>query len=81
MIGAMAPLATPQPIVDKLEAAFEKARNDPGFIEWAKRTNQPIGEEGWNGKKFYESLKIAYSNLQAIIPEMKAELKKAQQGN
>jgi tripartite-type tricarboxylate transporter receptor subunit TctC len=81
IIGAMAPLGTPQPVVDKLEAAFEKARNDPGFIEWAKRTNQPIGDEGWNGNKFYEALKVAYSNLQAIIPEMKAELKKAQQGN
>jgi tripartite-type tricarboxylate transporter receptor subunit TctC len=81
IIGAMAPLGTPQAVIDKLEAGFEKARNDPGFIEWAKRTNQPIGDEGWNGKQFYAALKEAYGNLQGIIPEMKAELQKAQQGN
>jgi tripartite-type tricarboxylate transporter receptor subunit TctC len=81
VIGAMAPLGTPQGVVDKLEAAFAKARHDPGFLAWAERTNQPIGDDGWNSKEFGDFLKRAHVSLQGIIPEMRAELQKAQQGN
>ena len=80
VIGAMAPHGTPQPIVEKLERAFDTARNNPGFIEWAKRTNQPIGEQGWDGKKFLEFLKSSHASLQRIIPEMQADLRRAREG-
>jgi tripartite-type tricarboxylate transporter receptor subunit TctC len=80
VIGALAPLHTPQEVVDRLAAAFDQARRDPGFIAWAERTNQPIGDEGWNSKTFYEALKKTQASLQQIIPDLRAELKKVQEG-
>lgn len=81
VIGAMAPVGTPQGVIDKLEAAFAEARHDPGFLAWAERTDQPIGDDGWSSKEFGDFLKGAHVSLQGIIPEMRAELQKAQQGN
>lgn len=80
VIGALAPSGTPKEVVDKLAAGFDKARHDPGFISWAEKTNQPIGDEGWNATRFYDFLKTSNVNMQAIIPDMQAEIKKAQQG-
>lgn len=80
VIGALAPAGTPQEIVDKLAAAFEKARSDPGFIAWAERTQQPIGEHGWGPQRFSDFLKNSLANLQAIIPEMQEDIRKAQEG-
>lgn len=80
IIGAMAPLGTPQQVVDKLAAAFEKARNDPGFIAWAEKTDQPIGDEGWDARKYTDFLRRSEANMQAIIPEMREELRKTQEG-
>jgi tripartite-type tricarboxylate transporter receptor subunit TctC len=80
VIGAMAPLGTPQPVIHRLEAAFSEARNDPAFIAWAERTNQPIGEEGWDGRKFHEFLKSSHSTLQRLIPDIQAELRKVREG-
>jgi len=81
VIGAMAPLSTPPEVIAKLEAAFDKARNDPDYIAWAKTTNQPIGDEGWHAQPFEDFLQRANSSLQDIIPDLREDIRKAQQGN
>jgi len=80
VIGAMAPLGTPPEVISKLAEAFDKSRNDPGFIAWADKANQPIGDKGWDAKKYYEFLKSYADNMQVIIPDLQEEMKKAQQG-
>jgi tripartite-type tricarboxylate transporter receptor subunit TctC len=80
VIGAMAPFGTPESLTHTLEEAFRTARNDPGFIAWAERTNQPIGE-GWDRKRFHAFLKSSYANFQQIIPELRADLQKTRKGN
>lgn len=79
-IGAAAPLGTPQDVIDTLAAAFDKARNDPEYIAWAQKANQPIGDKGWDGKTFYTFLKDYWTNMQAVVPDLQEEVKKAQQG-
>ena len=81
VIGAMAPLGAPPEIIAKLEAAFDKARNDPDYIAWAKTTNQPIGDEGWHAQTFEDFLKRAQSSMQNIIPNLREDIRKAQEGN
>jgi len=81
VIGALAPLGTPPEVIAKLEAAFAQARNDPDFISWAGRSNQPIGEQGWNSKTLSDSLQRAHASLQGIIPDLREDIRKAQQGN
>jgi tripartite-type tricarboxylate transporter receptor subunit TctC len=78
VIGAAAPLGTPQDVVNTLEAAFDKARNDPEYIAWAAKSNQPIGDKGWDSKTFYTYLKDYWTNMQIVIPDLKAEVAKAQ---
>jgi putative tricarboxylic transport membrane protein len=80
VIGAMAPLSTPPQVIAKLEAAFDKARNDPAYIAWAKTTSQPIGDEGWHAQKFENFLQGADSSLQTIIPDLREDIRKAQEG-
>lgn len=80
VIGAMAPLNTPKEVISKLAESFDKARNDPEFIAWANKTNQPIGDSGWDAKKYYDFLKTYSDNMQVIIPDMQEEMRKAQQG-
>lgn len=81
VIGAMAPLGTPQEIIAKLGAAFEKARKDEEYIAWAERSNQPIGDRGWDAKTFADFLQRANASLQGIIPDLREDIRKAQQGN
>ena len=81
VIGAMAPLSTPPEIVARLEAAFDQARNDPDYVAWAKTTNQPIGDEGWHAQTFEEFLQRENSSLQVVIPDLREDIRKAQQGN
>lgn len=80
VIGAMAPEGTPKEATAKLAEAFENARNDPAYVAWAKKVNQPIGDNGWKGDKYYQFLKDYAKNMQAIIPELINEMKKSQQG-
>lgn len=80
VIGAMAPLGTPPAIISKLEKAFDQARRDADFIAWAERSNQPIGERGWNAQTFSEFLQRAHASLQGIIPDLREDIRKAQQG-
>jgi tripartite-type tricarboxylate transporter receptor subunit TctC len=81
VIGASAPLGTPPEVIAKLEAAFAQARNDADFIAWAGRSNQPIGEQGWNSKTFSDFLQRAHAGSQGIIPALREDIRKAQQGN
>lgn len=81
VLGAMAPLGTPPEILAKLEAAFDQARNDAEFIAWADSTNQPIGEEGWPAETFADFLRQANANLQGVIPLLREDIRRAQQGN
>ena len=78
VVGVMAPSNTPPEIVKKLGEAFDKARNDPEFIAWAKKTNQPIGTEGWKADKFKNYLKTYQDNMQKILPDIQAQIKAAQ---
>jgi tripartite-type tricarboxylate transporter receptor subunit TctC len=81
VFGALAPLGTPPEIIAKLEAAFAQARHDPEFIAWAEKGNQPIGNEGWDARTFFDFLRRAQASLQAIIPDLREDIRKAQQGN
>ena len=81
VIGALAPLGTPPAIIAKLEAAFAQARQDEQYIAWAEKSNQPIGERGWDAKTFSDFLQRANASLQGIIPDLREDIRKAQQGN
>ncbi|MGH9785894.1 MAG: Bug family tripartite tricarboxylate transporter substrate binding protein [Terriglobia bacterium] len=81
VIGAMAPVGTPPEIIAKLEAAFDTARHDADFIAWAEQTNQPIGEQGWDARTFSDFLQRAIAGSQGIIPDLREDIRKAQQGN
>jgi tripartite-type tricarboxylate transporter receptor subunit TctC len=81
VIGAMAPMGTPLEVIAKLEAAFAQARNNPEYIAWAAQTGQPIGDEGWDARTFSDFLGRAHDSMQAIIPDLREDIRKAQQGN
>ena len=81
VIGAMTPLGTPPEIIAKLETAFAMARYDAEFIAWANSSDQPIGDEGWDAETFYEFLKRASVGLQDVIPALREDIRRAQQGN
>jgi len=81
VIGAMAPAGTPPAIIAKLETAFAQARRDADFIAWASSSNQPIGSEGWSAAKFGAFLRDANAGLQDVIPALREDIQKAQQGN
>lgn len=78
VVGIMAPAGTPPEIVQKVADAFDKARNDPEFVAWAQKTNQPIGTEGWKADKFKNYLKTYQDNMQKILPDLQAQIKAAQ---
>jgi tripartite-type tricarboxylate transporter receptor subunit TctC len=81
VIGAIAPFGTPPEVIAKLEAAFDQARNDPEYIAWAERTAQPIGDRGWDAQTLSEFLRRANDSMQGIIPDLREDIRKAQQGN
>jgi tripartite-type tricarboxylate transporter receptor subunit TctC len=78
IIGAMAPTGTPPDVVAKLVAAFDKARNDPDYIAWAKKTDQLIGDKGWDAATYSAAMKTYTKNMGPVIPLLLAELQKAQ---
>ncbi|MDR1194808.1 MAG: tripartite tricarboxylate transporter substrate binding protein [Peptococcaceae bacterium] len=81
VVGLMAPADTPPEIIKKLEDAMAQARNDPDYIAWAENAQQAIGEEGWDGVTYSEYLTNYQSFMSGIIPEIRAQLDAAQQGN
>ena len=78
VIGVMAPANTPAEIVKKLEDAFDKARNDPDYLAWAKKANQPIGDVGWKADQYKKYLADYQTNMAKIMPDLQDQLKKAQ---
>jgi len=66
-VGAVAPPKTPPDVVAKLEAAFQKAFNDPAFQEWAKKTGKPIGEY-YDTKKWKDFLTNYAKSLTGMMP-------------
>jgi tripartite-type tricarboxylate transporter receptor subunit TctC len=81
VIGAMAPQGTPPAIIAQLEAAFAQARNDAEYIAWAQKSSQPVGERGWDAQTFSDFLRNAHANSQGFIPDLREDIRKAQQGN
>ena len=68
-LGIMAPPGVPSDVVAKLEAAMEKAVNDPEFQAAAKKAN--IGIAPMNSAEYKKSIeqadKIIVENLEALI--------------
>ncbi|MCR4397974.1 MAG: tripartite tricarboxylate transporter substrate-binding protein, partial [Firmicutes bacterium] len=75
-VGALAPPGTPPEVVNKLEEAFKKAFEDPGFQEWANKGSKPIGAF-WGQKKWTEFLKEYEGTLVEMMPLLE-EAAKAQ---
>ncbi len=76
-VGAYVKADTPPEVKKALEAAFEKAFKDPGYQDWAKNSKKPIGE-GWGSAKWTEYLKFFDGVVQKVLPDIKADMAKAQ---
>lgn len=72
IVGFMAPVGTPKPVLSKLEKAFTAAADSAEFREFMKKANLPVTI--MNSEKFGAVLKSNYIEYQKAIKEL--DLKK-----
>lgn len=67
--GVLAPPGTPPSVVNKLETAFRKAVDDPGFREVMKKQGRPV--KPFSREKMKEALQNGYALAKEYVPFMK----------
>ena len=70
IIGIICPRATPEPIVRKLDDAFEKASKEPAFISGMKELRLPVMYR--SGRDLEEYVPRNYAYFQKILKEIGA---------
>ena len=72
--GVLAPPGTPPSVVKKLETAFRKAVDDPGFREIMKKQGRPV--KAFSREKMNAAVQNGYALAKQYIPFMKETAKK-----
>ena len=66
-----APKGVPEPIIRKIEAAFNKAKKDPGFVEFCNKSYVSVGNLG--GKEYSALWRKYYEPMGKIIKSLGLE--------
>lgn len=72
--GLMGPPGMDENVAKAIAAAMDKVVKDPGFLEMAKKSGEPV--VSMNTAEWNKVIQKAFADVQKIVPDMKADMDK-----